>query len=333
MTATRREPTLDEAVRILLWNAIFIAPDDYRSTDTATNEEGWKRGWWSVFPPGDLILDQVEDVVLAAQRILALFSNHHAVVPISDPRWKKFVGVTDAATALQMLLDRKLLKRDGDRVRVGIEWLVDKTSPAPATVPEPEPAYAAPAPATSPSGQSQERVTRPAAVTVSDPAYAAEVPAPAPAPIPATRPAGQSVEKVSRPVQVPAEPLDPLIVRAVRALELMAENQLPRPVEIIPKGDSAVVDTARELAVLLDALGPVTKNALRERVRARLRPFTVHALEYAVKCGAFQLVGSPLRGGEYTLIDPEPLGMSWALVKSMSARRKPARALAGARGT
>jgi hypothetical protein len=192
---------------------------------------------------------------------------------------------------------------------------------------EPKPT-AAPRPATAPKGQSQEKVTRPAAVTVPKPA-----PAPAPVPIPVTRPAGQSVEKVTRPVHVTAEPLDPLIVRAVRALELMAENQLPRPVEIIPKGDSSVVDCARELAILLDALGPVTKNVLRERVRARLRPFTVHALEYSVKNGAFQLVGNPARGGEYTLIDPEPLGMSWGQVKSMSARRKPARALAGTRGT
>ncbi len=143
MTTTRREPTLDEAVRLLLWSAFLCAPSDYRSTDAATNEEGRKRGWWSVFPPGDLILDQREDVAVAAREILDLYSNLRASIPISDPRWQKFVGNEDAAVALRVLIDRKLLARDGDRIRVGIEWLVDPTSPpAPAPLPEPDPAYA-----------------------------------------------------------------------------------------------------------------------------------------------------------------------------------------------
>lgn len=148
MTTTRREPTLDEAVRILLWSAFLCAPSDYRSTDDVTNQEGWKRGWWSVFPPGDLILDQRQDVCEAAREILDLYSNLRASIPASDARWKKFIGNGEAAAALQVLLDRELLKRDGANIRCGIPWLMDPTSPPTpekpaAPTPEPDPAYAA----------------------------------------------------------------------------------------------------------------------------------------------------------------------------------------------
>lgn len=220
-------------------------------------------------------------------------SLHSAARPIS--------GVTDGV--LDWCVENGFARREGDYLV--LDGVLAKLNPNAPKAPSPVPAYAS-------------DVVSPVKVTEPSPAAPKPKPEPAPEVIPAP-PRLDFTEKELRGIRI--------------ALELMAENQLPRPVEILPKGDSAVVDTARELAVLLDALGPVTKNVLRERVRARLRPYTAHGLEYAVKCAAFQLVGNPARGGEYTLIDPEQLGMSWAQVKGLSARRKPARALAGARGT
>lgn len=194
-----------------------------------------------------------------------------------------------------------------------------------APTPSPDPAYASDIPTV--------KVTEPspAAVTVPPSAPTATTPKPvhAAAPKPAPKP---------EPEVIPAPPRLDFTEKELRgiriALELIAENQtLPRPSVVTPRGDSPVLDCARELAVLLAAFGTGTRNALRERVRVKLRPFTSHALEFGVQQGCFVLVGSPVRGGEYSLVDPEPLDLSWSAVKGLAARKKPLRQLAGSRGT
>ena len=160
----------------------------------------------------------------------------------------------------------------------------------------------------------------------------APVPAKSTAPVPVNTPVTVP-EHVTPAAQPPSLDLLPFVSRMVKALEIIADGQHPRPTPVTPPRASAVVDCARELAVLLDKLQPATVNVLRERVRVRLRPHTTAALELGVRKGAFQLVGSARRGGEYSLIDPDPLDLSWAAVRSESARRKPARPLAGSRGT
>lgn len=178
-----------------------------------------------------------------------------------------------------------------------------------------------------------------------DPAYASDVvspvkSSPAAAPVPPSAPTATTPKPAPKPKPEPEVIPAPRRVdltekelRGIRiALELIAENQtLPRPSVVTPKGDSPVLDCARELAILLAAFGTGTRNALRERVRVKLRPFTSHALEFGVQHGVFVLVGSPVRGGEYSLVDPEPLDLSWAAVKGLAARKKPLRQLASAR--
>lgn len=164
-----------------------------------------------------------------------------------------------------------------------------------------------------------------------DPAYASDVVSPVKVPEPSPAPTASA----PKPVHVAAPRRVDLTEKELRgiriALELIAENQHPRPTPVVPPNASPVMDCARELAVLLAAFGTGTRNALRERVRVKLRPFTSHALEFGVQQGAFVLVGSPVRGGEYSLVDPEPLDLSWAAVKGLAARKKPLRQLASAR--
>ena len=123
---------------------------------------------------------------------------------------------------------------------------------------------------------------------------------------------------------------DTLLRRAVAALEMLADQSGLPPIPITPVGDSPILDCARELAVLMSVLQPATRHTLRERVRSRLRMHTSAALALGVSKGAFTLVGSPVRGGTYSLADPEPLGMDWSVVRSLAAGRKPARALVSA---
>ena len=311
-------PSTEDAARIILWNGITHHPRSYSprmisvipsSTRTAALKLGMTRNWWLYGSTEDVVLNFPNTLVTPAALILSRFTDRAATVPTHD---------LDPA-ALKWLTDTRLLTVVDGVARCGIGWWASKPAPAPApSAPVPVPVPAAPAPA------------------------------PAPA---APRPYDQLTEGLHAPVAYRPKPTTPgtsptafqgavagtgftadpsLLSRAVHALEMLADQAGSTMTPITPVGDSPVLDTARELAVLMHLMQPATRHTLRERVRSRLRMHTSAALELGVSKGAFTLVGSPVRGGEYSLADPEVLGMDWSVVRSLAAGRKPARQLVSA---
>ena len=114
--------------------------------------------------------------------------------------------------------------------------------------------------------------------------------------------------------------------RIAAALEDTAAATNP-PTEVLQHGTSPVLDTARELAVLLAKGESATASILRRRVCAKRRELTTAALQYGVEQRAFTRTGSAAYGAEYVLTDPEKLDIPWALIHAMSMKKKPLRQL------
>ncbi|MCB1257807.1 MAG: hypothetical protein KDB26_11915 [Microthrixaceae bacterium] len=237
-----------------------------------------------------------------------------------------------------------------NRVQLGDDlFTLRRPMPAPAPAPKPAPAPAprrdtydaavskpasAPAPAwtrvTPPPTPTPDKPVPPSpAVTVPEPepvtpAYAADVPKtepPKPAP-------------VSRPAPAPETfPFD-LNEIGEELRGIRAALELPLAAARTPAKFSPAIDTARRIAILLHALGSLTKVVLDNRLSRAQRKQLDAALELLVRRDAVVLTGSVLRGGTYTLVNPTPVGLSWELLDHAASKVKGhRREFASARGT
>ncbi|ORV04619.1 hypothetical protein AWC04_08480 [Mycolicibacterium fallax] len=267
---------------------------------TAALKLGMQKNWWVYTDTEDVVLNLPNTLVTNAAGILSKFTDRAAVVPVTD---------LDPA-ALKFLTDTHLLVVDGGVARCGIGWWTPKSAPAPVPTPgQTAPGIERVQPQPRPYDQMDEGLHAPVAYRKPQ--------------APGTSPT--AFQGAVAGGSITADPA--LLQRAVAALEMLADQAGSPMIPITPVGDSPVLDCARELAVLMSVLQPATRHVLRERVRSRLRQHTSAALEMGVSKGAFTLVGSPVRGGEYSLSDPEVLGMDWSVVRSLASGRKPARAL------
>lgn len=337
-------------------------------TDLDRDGLAWEDNSGVLRPHVDADHDDEHDVLVAARAILFELEGAAGSLPMDTliaKAQKLRIPPDTMKAAVRWLREADLCKlnsgvlRDvtGDkgrknRVQLGDDlFTLRRPMPAPAPAPKPAPAPAprrdtydaavskpasAPAPAwtrvtppkpvtppptpekpTPPSPAVTEPAPAPAPASKPDPAYAAEVPA-----------------AVSRPAPAPeAFPFD-LNEIGEELRGIRAALELPLAAARTPAKFSPAIDTARRIAILLHALGSLTKVVLDNRLSRAQRKQLDAALELLVRRDAVVLTGSVLRGGTYTLVNPTPVGLSWELLDHAASKVKGhRREFASARGT
>lgn len=307
------EPTVEEAVQIILWNALRADTPSYDTcmlsklykVKKQALAEGKRRNLWLTYR--DEVTLNFQPAERAAMReILEMFSDTSTVIPVTDSRLDK-VRERDSAARLAMrtLIGHGLLTADNGTIRCGIKWWTDTdATPAPAKspapLPEPEPA---PPPA--------PKVSETAAVHGGSPD--------APCGAPPRKPQGTAQPTPKPPTPLPAPPTKPAAFEVLLDVQRRVKRveDFFSPTTVDPTGADVLLQSAhpdtvnclRRVCVLLQVYGSQQRYQLTNgRVSSKHKSRLPEAISLGLRLGVIGLStadGKSLTLGDHAVVMPD----------------------------